>query len=160
MNKYLWYSEVPVRAHADSYEACPNEDEHHCAVLRHVLRLTFPVTQTMFDMHRCFFDMLRNTQSMRLVSAGIHNWVSDVNSAICIDADGPFARRHSIGNSNMKLCCTQRQHIIACATRGHSQMDTFRLLQEVYGDDALSRSTCRHWYLRALKGDRTGEDLQ
>ncbi len=60
----------------------------------------------------------------------------------------------------MKICCAQRQHIIACASRGKSQGETFRLLQEVYGNDSLSRTTCRRWYLRALQGDKSGDDLQ
>ena len=144
----------------EQYEACPNEGEHRSAVLLRVLRFTFPVAQTMSDMEWSLWDMLRNRMSARLVSAGLHNWVSDVNSAICIAADGSFVCHDCIGNITMRLCCAQRHHIIACATHGRSQMDTFRLLQEVYGDDALSRSTCRCWYIRALKGDKTGEDLQ
>ncbi len=60
----------------------------------------------------------------------------------------------------MKLCCTQRMHIISCAAQGKSQTDTFCLLQEVYGQDSLSRLTCRRWYLRAKMGDKSGEDLE
>ncbi len=63
-------------------------------------------------------------------------------------------------HNNMKLCCTQRHHIIACASRGKSQGETFRLLQEVYGNDSLSRSTCRRWYVRALQGDKSGCDKE
>ena len=61
---------------------------------------------------------------------------------------------------NMKLCCAQHYHIIACASRGKRQGETFRLLQEVYGEDSLSLSTCRHWYLRAKSGDKSGEDKE
>ncbi len=60
----------------------------------------------------------------------------------------------------MKLCCVQRHHIIACATRGKSQGETYRLLQEVYGDDSLSRSTCRRWYVRACQGVTSCQDLE
>ncbi len=58
----------------------------------------------------------------------------------------------------MKLCCAQQHHIIACVSRGKSQGETFRLLQEVYGEDSLSLSTCRRWYLRAKEGDKSGVD--
>ncbi len=34
------------------------------------------------------------------------------------------------------------------------------MLQEVYGDDSLSLSTCRCWYLRAKEGDKTGCDKE
>ncbi len=61
---------------------------------------------------------------------------------------------------NMKLCCTQRHHIITCAKRGKSQNKTFCLLQKVHGDDSLSRTTCRHWYLQARIRDHSGVDLQ
>ncbi len=60
----------------------------------------------------------------------------------------------------MKLCCVQRYHIIACATRGKSQGETFHLLKEVYGEDSLSLSTCRRWYLRAKAGDKSSEDKE
>ncbi len=60
----------------------------------------------------------------------------------------------------MKLCCAQRMHIISCAAQGKSQTDTFCLLQEVYGQDSLSRLTCRCWYIRAKLGNKTGEDLE
>ncbi len=59
---------------------------------------------------------------------------------------------------NMKLCCAQHHHIIACASRGKSQGETFRLLKEVYGDDSLSLSTSCRWYLRVKAGDKSGED--
>ncbi len=59
---------------------------------------------------------------------------------------------------DMKLCCAQRHHIIACGSWGKSQGETFRLLQEVYGDDSLSRSTCRRWYIRAVQGDKSAVD--
>ncbi len=60
----------------------------------------------------------------------------------------------------MKLCCAQQHHIIVCASRGKSQGETFRLLKEVYGDDSLSQSTCMHWYLHALQGDKSGFDKE
>ncbi len=59
----------------------------------------------------------------------------------------------------MQLCCAQRFHIISCVKQGKSQNDTFCLLQEVYGTDSLSRTTCRRWYLRAKDGDNSGRDL-
>ncbi len=59
----------------------------------------------------------------------------------------------------MQVCCAQRIHIICCAKRGKSQAETFRLLQEVYGDESLSVTTCRRWYLRAKEGDTSGRDL-
>ena len=62
-------------------------------------------------------------------------------------------------NSEMKICCAQRFHIISCASQGKTQNETFRLLQEVYGTESLSRSTCRRWYLRVKLGDKSGEDL-
>ncbi len=31
-------------------------------------------------------------------------------------------------------------------------------MKEVYGDDSLSQSTCRRWYLQAKQGDKTGVD--
>ncbi len=62
--------------------------------------------------------------------------------------------------AKMQMCCAQRFHIIACVKRGKSQGETFRLLQQVYGDEALSLSTCRRWYLRAQSGDHSGQDLE
>ncbi len=59
----------------------------------------------------------------------------------------------------MQVCCAQRIHIICCAKRGKSQAETFRLLQEVYGDESLSVTTCRRWYLCAKEGDQSGKDL-
>ncbi len=59
----------------------------------------------------------------------------------------------------MQVCCAQRIHIVYCVKNGKSQNETFRLLQEVYGQDALSVSTCRRWYLRAQQGDHSGKDL-
>ncbi len=60
----------------------------------------------------------------------------------------------------MQMCCAQRCHIISCVKQGKTQDQTFRLLQEVYGEDSLSRSTCRRWYLRAQMGDSSGKDLE
>ncbi len=60
----------------------------------------------------------------------------------------------------MKVCCAQRHHIIACVKNGRSQGETFRLLKEVYGNDALSQSTCRRWYLRACQGDHSTQDKE
>ncbi len=54
----------------------------------------------------------------------------------------------------------QRYHIISCAKRGKSQAEMFRLLQEVYRDEALSVTTCRRWYLRAKMGDTSGHDWE
>ncbi len=59
---------------------------------------------------------------------------------------------------NMKISCAQHHHIIACVSQGKSQTDTFRLLQEVYGDESLSQSTCQHWYLRAKQGEKSALD--
>ncbi len=62
--------------------------------------------------------------------------------------------------TSMQLCCAQRMHIISCVKRGKSQSETFRLLQEVYGEDSLSVTTCRRCYLQAKEGDSSGKDLQ
>lgn len=47
---------------------------------------------------------------------------------------------------------------MVCARRGKSQGDTFRLLQEVYGDLSVSCLTCRHWYVRGFVGETSVED--
>ncbi len=60
----------------------------------------------------------------------------------------------------MQLCCAQRFHIISCKNQGKSQAETYMLLREVYGDDSLSVTTCRRWFLRAKEGDKSGKDAE
>ncbi len=71
-----------------------------------------------------------------------------------------FGKVTAIEQGKMKLCCAQQHHIISWATRGKSQGETYRLLQEVYGDDSLSKSTCRRWYMQALQGNTSSADLE
>lgn len=47
---------------------------------------------------------------------------------------------------------------MVCAHRGKSQWETFRLLQEVCGELSVSRSTCRHWFVRRFFGETSVED--
>ncbi len=47
---------------------------------------------------------------------------------------------------------------MACVKRGKSRGETFRLLQEVYGEDSLLLSTCHRWYLRAAQGETGAAD--
>ncbi len=64
----------------------------------------------------------------------------------------------TISNREMQMRSAQRTHIVVCAQRGKSQGETFRLLQEVYGPLSVSRTTCRHWFLRRSEGDMSVAD--
>ncbi len=136
-----------VTRHTHMYEACPNEDEH-ADNRRHSF---FCETSSQVNLgFVCMFSgCCTDTVAQQICPTDSHNM--------------PLAhivRSARIWIGNMKLCCTQRHHIITCATWGKSQGETYRLLQEVYGDDSLSRSTCRRWYVRACQGNTSCQDLE
>ena len=139
---------VTVCATRRTYEACPNEDEHER------LRVAFLGTSTCQSAQStlgsvwaisCHQDCLLTCQTCQYQSVKL---CCQSHSAKCAQQIG-----------SMKLCCTQQHHIIACATRGKTQDQTFRLLQEVYGDNSLSRLTCRRWYIHARQGVTSCADL-
>ncbi|CAI5658033.1 unnamed protein product [Oreochromis niloticus] len=60
-------------------------------------------------------------------------------------------------NAFQRLKLEQREKIQFCVQTRISVKKTFKMLQEVYGSKAMSRSRCKDWYLR-FKNGRTSVD--
>ncbi len=57
--------------------------------------------------------------------------------------------------SEMEKFLDQRANIKFLAAQGKSQAETYRTLSSVYGGQTMSKTQCRHWFLRFQAGDLT-----